>query len=33
MGDFLEITIFDEDNLTNDFVGSNQFTIGQLCRD
>jgi Ca2+-dependent lipid-binding protein len=23
MGDFLEITIFDEDNLTNDFVGSN----------
>jgi len=28
MGDFLEISIFDEDNLTNDFVGSNQFTVG-----
>jgi Ca2+-dependent lipid-binding protein len=23
MGDFLEISIFDEDNLTNDFIGSN----------
>jgi Ca2+-dependent lipid-binding protein len=28
MSDFLEITIFDEDNFTNDYVGSNKFTIG-----
>ena len=28
MGDVLEISIFDEDNLSNDIIGSNQFTVG-----